>query len=166
MFDTKHFVWVFRRVRWVWHTSVNFGLTSYLPDGSRTKIKGLNTNQLGLRHLCSPTLTDTNAAVWISTHIPHFSFGVSNSIETVSRLKHPTKLEQDNKRLVVANQPSKIRRLCKFYLKHTELLTNFTISNFQTSNPIESETVKRPIQKLWNHNQSKPTWNWRMISQM
>ena len=58
--------------------------------------KRLNINQLGLHHLCSPTLTETNAAVWISTRIPRFSFGVSNSIETVSRLKHPTKLEQDN----------------------------------------------------------------------
>ena len=58
--------------------------------------KRQNINQLGLHHLCSPTLTETNAAVWISTRIPRFGFGVSNSIEKVSRLKHPTKLEQDN----------------------------------------------------------------------
>ena len=64
---------------------LTLGLHHICLMGLAPEIKGLNINQLGLRHLCSPTLTETNAAVWISTHIPHFSFGVSNSIETVSR---------------------------------------------------------------------------------
>ena len=96
--------------------------------------KWLNINQLGLTSSMQPNIKRNKRRRFWAPLVSLISVSVQQTPRRQCHSRHiwqnstMTTNRQDKKdwtkRLVVVDQPSKTHRSCKFYLQHTELLTN------------------------------------------